>query len=515
VSSFALPRYDPRHTIYLPTTPSFCHLSTLPSRRFAFYNDFDDILGGDDDDATDGDGGNNDFDLYEDLRKRQSSLKANRQKDMQCWKSPPVETIAFPLLNDWVRRVAMDTNAIGSTATSSYAIVGGASGSLYLIDLSAEASSPQQIKERMLLGTLERIHESTGDEDLPGTSSSVRSRAIDALYGGFDGGGIVALAMQDNLVASAGREGGVHISYILDKNAAGGKNRLQAVGKIPGLDSFVTSLSFDQSGRLWVGSFDGMIRAYDLDDESSPGGSLPQQSEPRFALRADSGILHLSLADDFGCGVAATEKDGIILFSVMDGSASVLAKWNPFADYDEFARSAVIVQNDEAPGGSPTTIADPADPSKQVTLAGTASWSVVIGGSSGSLYQRRLNVGPEGTISHKRPFDDLSPIQKVPEQFQHNGPVVTLACPGPRVLLSAGQDGTIRVWDSSYQQPSPVDDEMRDEMGGSKPSFLFAMSGFKVWLGSMIVLKSNQKMLITDGADNTVIALVFKSAGEN
>lgn len=509
VTAFTLPP-NPQHSISLPTISS-----SSPLLLFAFYNDFDELGDNDDiiSDSTD------DSDLYTALRKRQSSLDNSRQRNMEAWKVPPVETMLFPLLNDWVRRVAMDTTAVGVTATSSYAIVGGASGTLYLIDLSAETNNPEQVKEDMILGTLENLHEERGEEDFPGASSSARTRAIETLYGGFDGGGIIALAMRDGIVASAGREGGVHISRIQD---SADKNQLKAMGKIPELKSFVTSLSFDQTGQLWVGSFDdGMIRAYDVDDESSAGSSLVEQSEPAFTLKADSGIVSLFLADEIGCGVAATERNGIVLFSTTNGT--MLAKWDPFSDSDEFARSVVIVQNDEDPGAPPMTIPDPEDPTKEATLVSVPIWSVVVGGSSGSLHQRRLNINPQqGNVSSKRPFDDLSFIQKLREQDQHAGPIVALASPGPQVLLSASQDGTIRVWDCSHQQSLDTDDadmqydgdaDMRDyAMGGREPKFLFAMSGFKVWLGSMIVLRSNQNMLVCDGADNTVVALLFKSA---
>ena len=505
------------------------------TQLFTFYNDFgeDDFLGNaqDDSETSNSVDDNDSSSFYAALRKRQSSLDQSRQRNMQAWKQAPVETSVFPLLNDWVRRVAMDTTAVGVTATSSYAIVGGASGSLYLIDLSAEAKNPLEVEENMMLGTLRGIHEDRGAEDFPDDDTvtknkeSARNRALEALYGGFDGGGIMALALQDHVVASSGREGGVHISRITQNKKGNNKNLLKVVGRIPDLEGdIVTSLVFDQMGRLWTGFYNqqggGSIHVYNLDvddtDDIAAGVQLTN-ADPVSTIKASSGILSLFLADDIGCGVASSEDNGIILFN-MEGM--LLDGWHPFlndgnddengsdelSEKQEFARTAIIVQNDEA--------------SRDGTKG--SSWSVVVAGSKGTMFQRRLNLSGDGkSVSFGQPFADVG--SKIPEKVaraslsetvKHQGPIVALASPGPGVLLSASQDGTIRIWDCSYRQHE--DDENseigKDEEGKTLPSFLFALSGFKVWLGSMIVLKSNFNMLVTDGADNTVVALIFKKA---
>lgn len=499
------------------------------SNLFTFYNDFeeDDFLGDAQDDTEIS--SNESSDLYAALRQRQNSLGQSRQRNMQAWKQAPVETLAFPLLSDWVRRVAMDTTAVGVTPTSSYVVVGGASGSLYLIDLSVEAKNPLEVEERMMLGALKGLHEDRGDEDFPDSDNvlknkeSARNRALEALYGGFDGGGIMALALQDHVVASSGREGGVQISRILKDSTGKKKDFLQAVGKIPDLEEdIVTSLAFDLTGRLWTAFYNkqggGSIHVYNLDVDDDNNKAELKNVEPVSTIKAGSGFLSLSIADEISCGVASTEDDGVVLFN-SDGM--LLDGWHPFyEDYKEsnkdgdyynddeaeFARSAIIVQNDEA-----------CDTKK-------ASWSVIVGGSKGTMYQRKINLSGDGNIvSFGQPFAD--PGRKIPEKVaraslsetvKHQGPIVALASPGPEVLLSASQDGTIRIWDCSYhqQQDDESDELIKDDIGNTLPSFLFALSGFKVWLGSMIVLM-NHNMLVTDGADNTVVALIFKKAEDS
>lgn len=485
--------------------------SLIKPHQSSFYNDFDDLdnnSNNDNDDDDDND--NDDSDLYAALRERQTSLDASRKAQMKCWMAPPVQTRAYPIPGDWVRRVAMDTTTSAANANS--VIVGGATGSLYLLDLSLTDGDSSK---NLVLSSLTDIHESRSE-----TPTVEQKEAIQALYGGYDGGGIIALAMRDNIVASSGREGGVQISRIVGSvNGTTRKSQLEAIGKIPKLDSLVTSLAFDQSGMLWVGSFgDGMIRCYEADaadagedvDAVAAGDKLIV--EKKYEIEAGSGVLSLFLADEVGCGIAATEKDGIILFSSLDGS--ILKSWNPFQGSDEFARTAIVVQNDEAPRAPPMAIPDPNDPSQLATLVASPIWSVVVGGSSGSLHQQRINLNMQGIISTKKPFDDLSPAHVVPDRFKHSGPITCLASPGPQVLLSGGQDGSIRVWDCSYLQSSDdLVDDMEDDMGNTKPTAIFMMAGYKVWLGSIILaMKNNMHMIVSDGADNAVVAQVFKKA---
>ena len=493
--------------------PAFTTTTTTQLQDAIFYNDFDD-----DDNAQDKTASEDDAFWYDALRHRQATLDQLQQlQQTQVWKTSPVETLAFPLPDDWVRRVAMD----GSTGSS--AVVGGASGSLYFMELDATA---QQADENPILGKLSNLHQDRGAEDyvdndaVTRVKDSARNRALDALYGGFDGGGVMALAFQDGVIASSGREGGVQISRI---NKEPTKNRLELVGSIPDLQGdIVTSLAFDGEGRLWTAFYNqnggGSIHVYHLDmDVTQKSQPVLNSVDPVSTIKAGSGFLSLFLADDIHCGVAATEDNGVLLFTT-DGM--MLEGWHPFhEDYQkdnpggdyyededaEYARTAIIVQNDHR--------------SKEEEVS---CWSVIVGGSQGTMYQRKLNLSGDGTtVSFGQPFADAG--SRIPEKVaraslsetvKHKGSIVAFASPGPEVLLSASQDGTIRFWDCSYHQLQDDDsDEIcKDREGKTLPSFLFALSGFKVWLGSMITLKNNCNMLVTDGADNTVVALIFKPA---
>jgi WD40 repeat protein len=396
-------------------------------------------------------------------------------------------------LDDWIRRMAIHTYPL--------MVCGSASGNMYLVDL-------QRGEE---LDCLLQLHAArcVGDR---------HREALQHLYGRFDGGGVVAIAMKDDMIASAGREGGVHICTLvgqeqrISKGSRGGATRhaklkLQRQGKIRGLeledeeeDSLVTSLVFDEYGTLWIAGYDGILRGYDsevLDADNRP--LMLRQKHPIYELDLESPILHLAVNDEIGCGVAATVREGIVLFSLEDGE--IIGGWNPFVSSarDEFARSALIFQSD--PEGV---------------------WSVVIGGSRGSLFQRQLNVDRFGTVSSNHPFRDqvdeaTFPLKMLPA---HSGAVLAMDSPLPGILVTGAQDGTMRVWDCS-----PDDDEEDVEgeeeaeanyddvqWNDSRPRCLYALSGYKVWLGSIF---SSSRKLVSDGADNTIIVHSFDEEEED
>ncbi|CAB9512882.1 WD domain, G-beta repeat [Seminavis robusta] len=478
---------------FLPWTASFTLLTPdTATRRHAplltFYNDFEDFSSVGDDDSDD-----STKDLYASLRQRQTVLDASRKDTVSAWKSAPTAIEAIPIADDWIRRVALDTTTTRSASSSSIntVVAGGASGSLYLLDLTTGE----------LLGKSLMVHESRGDDD--------DQQVLSSLYGNYDGGGVVAIARCGNLVASAGREGGVHVSYVIADSSSDvftttDDNRLVTLGKISGLSSFCTSLVFDSVNRvLWVGSFhEKKIRGYQVTKEmmmDTPKASLSGAVDVENAkvhlpllheIQVPSGVLSISVQPEIGCGVAATsDSGGIVLFSLQN--ATSLATWNPFAaGSDESARSAVLVQNDEAP---------------------RPSWSVVVGGTKGSIHQREISIDPAtNSISRAEPWNPLRPPHQVAEGLRHDGPVVCLASPGPQVFLSGAQDGTICVWNCSYKMKS-MEEEGDDSSTFSKPTPLFALGGYKVWLGSLVILDDN--LLITDGADNVVMKHTFNKQG--
>ena len=137
--------------------------------------------------------------------------------------------------------------------------------------------------------------------------------------------------------------------------------------------------------------------------------------------------------------------------------------------------------------------------------------------------------------------DDANPsrtVEVITETTQkirpkHMGPIVSLASPSPGLFVTASHDGTMRVWDCSLADGEEEEDEDDDddddddeeeednnvpeENKGSTasslsetrpkmPKVLYALSGYKVWLGSVF---ANDRKLVSDGADNTVIVHSF------
>jgi WD40 repeat protein len=457
-----------------------------------FYDDFEDFTL-----PTNSDNKGDD-DLFDALRRRQDSIQLSAspqptvsEEYLSNWKNANCASTVRLALDDWIRRMAIDTYPL--------AVCGSASGHVYLADL-------QRGKE---LDCMQNVHV-PGIETNDSRYTLQFQNAIDALYGRNDGGGVLAIAIKGDLIASSGREGGVHISTIAGqeedfyKGSRGGTGRqtklsLKREGTLRGLEAtsstLITSLVFDNAGTLWMAGYDGVLRGYDsekMDAENRP--MMLRQKNPMYERNLNSPILSVSVNNAIGCGVGTTRDDGVFMFSLEDGQ--ILSTWQPFGRRDEFFRTATIVQNDAGP---------------------QSAWSVVCGGSEGSMFQRQLNVDSmTGFVSDDCPFQDLAQSE-LPMKLRpsHTGAVVALTSPAPGLLVSGAQDGNVRVWDCSYHRSNNDDEENEDEseaqyddVGGNehRPRCLYAMTGYKVWLGSIF---ADGKKLASDGADNTIIVHSF------
>ncbi len=414
------------------------------------------------------------------------------------WKNAQCTSTIRLSLDDWVRRLAVDTYPLG--------VCGSASGHIYLIDLD----------KGDILDVVRYAHEAqVDDEDV--------DNAMRKMFGKHDGGGVLGLAIRNDIVVSAGREGGLQVFKIdgeetsYYKGSRGGSAKstelhLKSEGMLFYLvSSLVTSMAFDNSGFLWVGSYDGFVRGFEYDDREK---TLVQQTEPTFEMDLGSEVLHLSINDEINCGVASTASGEVVLFSLEEGE--VITKWKPFGKgvgkrKREYARTAMIVQNEEA------------------TESNEAVWSIIAGGSEGSMFQSRLNVDSMGYVSESSPLvHDESLIGRF--RPSHIMSIVSLSSPFPGLVVSGSQDGHIRVWDCSYHRRDDDDDEEStipndgdeeeeleghfDDIGGldKRPQCLYALTGFKVWLGSVF---TNHKKLVSDGADNAFVVHDFSGEDEN
>mmetsp|Transcript_7890 Transcript_7890/g.8698 ORF Transcript_7890/g.8698 Transcript_7890/m.8698 type:complete len:562 (+) Transcript_7890:195-1880(+) len=430
-------------------------------------------------------------------------LSQDELKTITNWKNADCVSTMRLQLDDWIRRIAIETFPLG--------VCGSANGSVYLVDL----------QNAETLDCVQNIHTAQIESE-----DGVVDKAMRKLYGSYDGSGIISLAIHNDIVVSSGREGGLQVFKIdgeeKDKytGSRGGSVKsthlhLKSEGMLYRLMSaLVTSVAFDKSGLLWVASYDGFIRAFEYDDKEKP---LVKQVKPVHEFHAGSEVLSVSVNDDVGCGVAATTSGEVMLFSLEDGE--IMSRWKPFGNgvgrrKHEYARTAIIVQNDEGSNSENDV------------------WSIVCGGSEGSMYQRRLNVDSMGYVSDRKPLIDDETVNLRLRQ-SHNKMVVSLSSPMPGLLVSGSQDSHIRIWDCSYSRShedimivdeddidiaEEADEEEEeaqfDDIGGTdyRPECLYALTGYKVWLGSIF---TNGQKLVSDGADNTIIVHDFSGEDDS
>lgn len=279
---------------------------------------------------------------------------------------------------------------------------------------------------------------------------------MELLHGGYDGGGVLAIAMRGERIASAGRDGGVRLWRIVGEELVRTKylntSAIASALLLPG----------SEDGPLWAGFLDGSLRRW-----SSLSGE-----EPALTVSCRSPVLAIASCAELGVIAAATVNGTVELYAMHDGTPRGV--WSPFTldDSKEFAgaraRSVAFVQD-----------------------APTGTWSIFVGGSDGSMARHQL-VGSEADVATDGGSISLFDRSRAGEKAapNHGGQVVALT-PGPAgVLVSGAHDGTIRVWDVS----------------SGAPSCLYGLQGYKVWLGSVC---SDGARLISDGADNANNARLF------
>lgn len=506
-----------------------------------FYDDFEgfsDFAPSDDSPSSSSNNNNHaeasfaDGDLFASLRARQDSLKKEQQQAqletkelqesnvveknrlMHNWNEANCLSTVRLTLDDWIRRLAVDLYPL--------VVCGSSRGNLYLGDL----------EEGDEMDCLEGVH---SDEIHPDIPQSVAESCIRALYDGYDGNGPFALAMKKDLIVSSGREGGIHACTIVGdevdvaSGSRGGKVqqtklRMKPEGAFRGLEGsvdsdgsnvpppLITSLAFDERGFLWAGGYDGRLRGYNYEELDQDDNLLMlRQKRPDFDIDVGSPILDMNIVDETGIIVVTTQTQGVFLYSLHDGR--FLMQVDPFAprrrsltsqSSKQFSRTAMIVRNDNS-----TTMADEVDHDGQGSGA-----LLIIGGSFGHLYQVPISIVTDDLNPSRTMLATVESVSKI--RPKHMGPVVSLASPSPGLFVSASHDGTMRVWDCALGEADDEDDVDDDDdetpeivAGSSKPKMpkvLYALSGYKVWLGSIF---ANNRKLVSDGADNTVIVHSF------
>ena len=351
--------------------------------------------------------------------------------------------------------------------------------------------------------------------------------AMEKLYGKIDGGGVVSVAISGDLVASSGREGGVKLWKIeryqtlpplanreqlgeeqgfgrgvlskLAGNTGKGKNsdrsefknlsdyvegKLIPLGSLD-LKTIVTCLKFDSKQRLWAACYDGTTRSYDVSEYTEADFRISSQ---KLLFQSDftDSVLDMHLCEELMVGAVATADGGVALFSLENGEFFM-----GLMLFEVAARSVLILKKKNG------------------------SYCVIVGGSNGKLHQIPLNVDLEtNRLDQENPFD-VKDSTDTTIKPTHTGPVMCLACenkgPTEGMFISGGQDGTVRVWDSNESGFGGTD-VVASEQQRPVAKCIYALTGYKLWLGSVCVDGSH---IVSDGGENSLIVRDFSKERGN
>jgi hypothetical protein len=445
---------------------------------------------------------------------------------------------------DWVRRLA-----IGSYPR---VVCGGASGGVYVADVEAGR----------LLASAPRAHSpASGGDDLLEEDAGLLRR----LYGDYDGGGVLAVAMTSlvvgggtnaDLVASAGREGGIKLhrwvrsGKTTTTRGGGTIDELEFVCSIPmgdgdyGDRTVVTCLRFDSLGRrLFAGGGDGRLRAvtfgrdiFDVEKGMrtmlipSRTSSSSMTSSP-FLWRLKQGkmpppsslspILSLDVAEALGMVATAHVNGDVQIYSHdsdddNDGNFGsdafpLLGVWNPFTDTNEacHARSVAFVSGEGGRGDDDDEDGDP-------------SWSIVVGGGNGQMWVQEIhNKRVDTNTGAQRTLDAMNSDDK-------DGRRITTATTASTMSSSLFRENSMQQIKPSHRGPVVA---LSSRSGGilvsaghdgmlrvsrickPAPKALYGLGGYKVWIGS-ICIDSEGKRLLSDGRDDVVVVHDFSLEDE-
>jgi WD40 repeat protein len=384
--------------------------------------------------SNNGNNNNNNNDWMESLRARQLELDHQQQIVDYNWRNSKCKSslpLSFP---DWVRRLDMGDYPLVA--------VGSSSGNIFCANLETGKA-------------LARSYQQEDEEELEGLDD-----ILNILYSSYDGGGTIAIAMHKDLICSAGRQGSVQLWRVHPEDT-----KLISQGSLQALrGTLVTCLHLDDD-YLWVGTSDGRLQAYSHQSSDLP---LALQTKPELEWNLGSPILSMSLCPSMGYGVVSTAKGTVEMFS-MEDEVEIIAQWKPpISSSNTYILSSAIVQYKDGD-----------------------RYTLVCGCSDGTMYMQPLTY-ENGMF----PDDDnvFQPNRVKRLNPRHGGLVKCLTSPTPGILLSGGQDGSLRVWNISSEDDS---------------YYLYQFIGYKVWLGTVW---TDGSRLLSDGADNAVILHDFSDA---
>ena len=382
-------------------------------------------------------------DLFASLRARQAALEERLETR---WKNAECESTAVLAADNWVRRLA-----VGDWPRCA---IGTAQGSVYVADLETGAVLARALQAHPAL--------------VPGPAAEGDMRL---LHGDYDGGGLTALAMRGDRVASAGRDGNCQ-SWRFEGDALLPIAELSTGASIVSTVVLAANAAADAAADaevVWCASLDGKVRCFQED---------PAAGCWACALEVSTGgpCLSLALCEEAGLVVVGTAEGDVELFSAADGASR--GSWRPFESGGVGARAVAIANvGDER--------------------------CVVAGGSDGTLRLRYLVAKEEAKEEDAGAlcFADSSPGETMLPP--HGGQCVALttldAVRGGGLLVSGAHDGTLRVWDLAEGRVDGIP-------SAAGPKCLYGLGGYKVWLGSVW---SDGTRLVSDGRDNLVVVHDF------
>ena len=450
---------------------------------------------------------------------------------------------AAPASFDWVRRWA-----VGSYPR---VVCGGASGGVYVADVEAG---------RLLASAPNAHPPASGDDDLLEEDDGL----LRYLYGDYDGGGVLAVAMTSlvagggtyaDLVASAGREGGIKLHRWVRGGTTttarrGTIDELEFVCSIPTGDggdddddrTVVTCLKFDSLGRrLFAGGGDGRLRVVTFDGDISDveksirttliptRTSSSSRTSSSFLWRLKQGntpppsnlspILSLDMTEALGMVATAHANGNVQVYSHDsdndDGSDAfpLLGVWNPFADTNDacHARSVAFVSGGGGRGDDDDEEED-VDP----------SWSIVVGGGNGQMWVQEIHnkridavTGTQRTLDAINGDDEdvrrmptATTASAMPSSFftENTMQQIKPSHRGPVVALSSRSGGIL--------VSAGHDGMLRvSRICKPVPKALYGLGGYKVWIGS-ICIDDEGKRLLSDGRDDVVVVHDFSKDDE-
>ena len=249
------------------------------------YNDFEDDTLTVNTSTNDNDG-NTELYLWNELRMRQRELLVERnEQNRNVIKSGECTSkVGVAISNDWIRRISIHTYP--------YAILGTSTDQIYLAN----------VETAKLWGTSKKLKRSND------WSQSILSQRLQyvtqQMFGIYDGGGTLAVAIYHSLLFEASRDGNVNIYSFCVEDMSTNSNRksisdggtgvkLTQLGNFPSLKGcLVTSLHCSNDNYIWIGTDTGRVEVYKMQCGSGQEWELVNKQHPHCVQLCGIMTLH-------------------------------------------------------------------------------------------------------------------------------------------------------------------------------------------------------------------------------